>query len=438
MRFCEYCGAPLEDGQQCTCLQAQAQRQQEQPTPPQSQPEQPTPQGEQPGYSYGQAQEGQSGAQAQQPGDSAQQAGPETQQQAGYGYQPGPDAQQQNSYGYQQPGPGAQQQSGYGYQQPGGYNYQQPGPNGQPQGGYGYQQPGPGQQQGYGYQQQPGGYGGYQGQPGGQSAQQAQQQFAQMGRQARDTTVRAAKSLKPFFAQYWTSPVQAVRTAVAEKNLILAVTLTVIRVVVVIALLWSMVGKVAGVLRSSFGALSSLSSMFGSGSAMSVSGNPLGSIGFGLIIAVLGMALFTLVLFVLTRIFKSGGSILDMYIANSANGGVTTAVLLLAFLCSLFSMGLALGLVVLACFTAVLFGGLSARAVCGDQDSGLFWLCYLVGVLVVLLVSWWLVPACVVQAMGGITLSMNGESVTIGQIIKQLEDVGLSNILSGLFSNMMY
>lgn len=415
MRFCEYCGAPLEDGQQCTCPQAQAQQQQQaQTTPPQTPPEQPTPQAEQPGYDYGQAQEGQPGPQAQ---------------------QPGPDTQQQSGYGYQQPGPDAQQQSGYGYQQPGA--------NAQQQSGYGYQQPGPNQQQsGYGYQQQPGGYGyqpqGGQGQPGGQGAQQAQQQFAQMGRQARDTTVRAAKSLKPFFIQYLTSPVQAVRTAVAEKNVTLAVTLTVIRVVVVIALLWSMVGKVAGVLRNSFGALSSLSNMFGGSTSMSVTGNPLGSIGFGLIIAVLGMALFTLVLFALARIFKSGGSILDVYIANSANGGVTTAVLLLAFICSLFSMNLALGLVVLACFSAVLFGSLSARAVCGDQDSGLFWLCYLVGVLVMLLVSWWLVPACLMQAVGGITLSMNGESVTIRQIIKQLEDVGISNILSGLFGNMLY
>ena len=207
---------------------------------------------------------------------------------------------------------------------------------------------------------------------------------------------------------------------------------------VVIALLWSMVGKVAGILRTGFGTLGAISSMLGSSAAMTVKGNPLGSIVFGLLIAVLGMALFTLLLFGLTRIFKSGGSILDVYIANSANSGVTTAILLLAFVCSLFSLGLGLGLMVLACFSAVLFGGLSAQAVCADQNSGMFWLCYLAGVAVILLVSWWLVPALVMQAVGGITLSMNGESITVGKILKQLEDVGISNILSGLFSNMMY
>lgn len=385
MRFCQYCGAPLEDGQQCTCPQAQQKRQEQsasqpegwsQPTPPQ-QPQQPVSQ-------------------------------PQPSEQQGYGY--GQAGSTQPGYGYQQPGVGSQQP------------------------GYGYQQPGAGSQQpGYGYQQQPGG----QGQPGGPSSQQAQQ-FAQMGKQMRDTTVHAAKSLKPFFTQYWTSPIQAVRTAVAEKNLTLAVTLTIIRAVVVIALLWSLVGKVAGILRTGFGTLGAISSMLGSSAAMTVKGNPLGSIVFGLLIAVLGMALFTLLLFGLTRIFKSGGSILDVYIANSANSGVTTAILLLAFVCSLFSLGLGLGLVVLACFSAVLFGGLSAQAVCADQNSGMFWLCYLAGVAVILLVSWWLVPALVMQAVGGITLSMNGESITVGKILKQLEDVGISNILSGLFSNMMY
>lgn len=371
MRFCQYCGAPLEDGQQCTCPQAQQKRQEQSA----SQPE---------GWS-----------------------------------QPTPPQQPQQPVSQPQPS----EQQGYGY-----------GQAGSTQPGYGYQQPGAGSQQpGYGYQQQPGG----QGQPGGPSSQQAQQ-FAQMGKQMRDTTVHAAKSLKPFFTQYWTSPIQAVRTAVAEKNLTLAVTLTIIRAVVVIALLWSLVGKVAGILRTGFGTLGAISSMLGSSAAMTVKGNPLGSIVFGLLIAVLGMALFTLLLFGLTRIFKSGGSILDVYIANSANSGVTTAILLLAFVCSLFSLGLGLGLVVLACFSTVLFGGLSAQAVCADQNSGMFWLCYLAGVAVILLVSWWLVPALVMQAVGGITLSMNGESITVGKILKQLEDVGISNILSGLFSNMMY
>lgn len=410
MRFCEYCGAPLEDGQLCTCPQAQ-QQQQEPPTPQpesapveQTPPQQPATPPEEQGYSYGQPQGDQTTPEEQQPESTSQ---------------PSEPSGQPPEYNYQQPGADTQQNS-YGYQQ-------------QPS-GYGYQQPGPQQQSGYGYQQQPGGYGyqpqGGQGQPGSQNAQQ----FAQMGRQVRDTTVHAAKSLKPFFAQYWASPVQAIRTAVAEKNLTVAVTLSVIRVVVVIALLWNVVGQVAGSIRSTIGPLSSLGNLMGSSSVMTVRGNPLGSILFGLIIAVVGMALFTLVLFALTRIFKRGGSILDMYIANSANGGVTTVVLFLAFVCAFFSLNVAVGLVVLACFTAVVCGSLSAQAVCGDQSSGMFWLCYLGGMLVILAVSWWIVPPCVIQAVGGITLTLDGSSITIREFLERF----LSNGLAGLFSQLFY
>ena len=364
----------------------------------QTPPQQPTTPPEEQGYSYGQPQDDQ----------------PNGQEPTG---QPTEPSGQPPEYNYQQPGSDTQQNS-YGYQQqPSGYDYQQPGPQ---------------QQSGYGYQQQPGGYQpqGGQGQPGSQNAQQ----FAQMGRQVRDTTVHAAKSLKPFFAQYWASPVQAIRTAVAEKNLTVAITLSVIRVVVVIALLWNVVGQVAGSIRSTIGPLSSLGNLMGSSAVMTVRGNPLGSILFGLIIAVVGMALFTLVLFALTRILKSGGSILDMYIANSANGGVTTVVLFLAFVCAFFSLNVAAGLVVLACFTAVVCGSLSAQAVCGDQSSGMFWLCYLGGMLVILAVSWWIVPPCVIQAVGGITLSLDGSSITIREFLERL----LSNGLAGLFSQLFY
>ena len=386
MRYCEYCGAPLEDGQTCTCHQAQPSTTQPEAEPV---PAPPTP-AEPQGYSYGLAQ----------------------------------DTQQNEAENLPEENSNPQPQEGNA---PSGYRYQQSGADGQSS-GYQYQQPGA---NGYGYQHQPGGYGTQnQGQPGGQTSQQ----FAQMGKQVRDTTVHAAKSLKPFFAQYWDSPVQAVRTAVAEKNLTVAVTMSVIRVVVVIALLWNMVGQVAGMLRSSLGGFSSLGNLLGTELVLTVRGNPLGSILFGLIIGVVGMALFTLMLFALSRIFKSDSSLLDVYIANSVNGGVTTVVLLVAYVCAFFSLNLALGLVVLACLTAVVLGTLSAQAVCGEQSSGRFWLCYLLGMLLVLALNWWVVQPCVMQTLSGITLSLNGETITLGQFLERL----LSNGVTNFFSNLLY
>ena len=73
MRFCEYCGAPLEDGQLCTCPQAQ-QKQQEPPTTQpesapveQTPPQQPATPPEEQGYSYGQPQGDQTTPEEQQP-----------------------------------------------------------------------------------------------------------------------------------------------------------------------------------------------------------------------------------------------------------------------------------------------------------------------------------------------------------------------------------
>lgn len=129
------------------------------------------------------------------------------------------------------------------------------------------------------------------------------------------------------------------------------------------------------------------------------SGSPLLCILYGILIAVLGVALFTVTLFVLTRIFKSGGSFLGMFIANSANGIIVTALMLVALILSFLSLSIALGLVVMACLSAVLMGGLSARAVCPGQDSGVFLLTYLGCVLVVLIISWLIVPDILLQAV---------------------------------------
>lgn len=123
MRFCQYCGARLEDGQECTCPQAQQERQ---------------------------AKESQQGQDFQ-----------------GYSFQ--------QSYCYQH-----------------GYSTQQP-PS----------QPESPEEQGS--------------QEQGQQAQQGQP-FAQVGKQVRDTTAQAAKSLKPFFAQYWKNPVEAVRGRRREQK----------------------------------------------------------------------------------------------------------------------------------------------------------------------------------------------------------------------------
>lgn len=302
MRFCQYCGARLEDGQECTCPQAQQERQ---------------------------AKESQQGQDFQ-----------------GYSFQ--------QSYCYQH-----------------GYSTQQP-PS----------QPESPEEQGS--------------QEQGQQAQQGQP-FAQVGKQVRDTTAQAAKSLKPFFAQYWKNPVEAVRAAVENKNITLAVTLSVIRLLTVILLVLRLSAAIKNTVMEGLSFLGSILSMAGLGYGSS--GSPLLCILYGILIAVLGVALFTVTLFCSHPDFQERRKLLGMFIANSANGIIVTALMLVALILSFLSLSIALGLVVMACLSAVLMGGLSARAVCPGQDSGVFLLTYLGCVLVVLIISWLIVPDILLQAV---------------------------------------
>ena len=54
--------------------------------------------------------------------------------------------------------------------------------------------------------------------------------------------------------------------------------------------------------------------------------------------------------------------------------------------------------------------------------------------LVILAVSWWIVPPCVIQTVGGITLTLDGSSITIREFLER----SLSNGLAGLFSQLFY
>lgn len=51
-----------------------------------------------------------------------------------------------------------------------------------------------------------------------------------------------------------------------------------------------------------------------------------------------------------------------------------------------------------------------------------------------LALNWWVVQPCVMQTLSGITLSLNGETITLGQFLERL----LSNGVTNFFSNLLY
>lgn len=329
--FCPYCGAKLEEGQQCTCPQAQQEQQkQERPQDPAYRPIS----GYQPISGF-------------QPISSSR---PSSGYQPSSSYQPNSDYQSRTDY---QPG----DDSPSGPEDPANTSSQ----------------------------------------PDSQKRTEKQQPFSQVGKQMRNVTAQAAKNFKPFLSQYFSNPIAATRAAVEHKNVSLAVTLAVIRLLTVVFLVLSISAKLVDTVMSGLSFLGSILSMVGLG--FGDSGSPFLCILYGILVAFIGVALFTLSLFALTQIFKSGGNFLGVFIANSVNGIVMTALLLLALVLSFLSLSLALGLVVMACLTAVVMGWLSARAVCPGQESGAFLFSYLGCILVVLIISWLVVPDILLRAV---------------------------------------
>ncbi len=360
MKYCEYCGAMLEDDAQCTCPGAQ---------------------------------------QAQ--GFAGQQ--PSGYQQGGY-QQPG-DYQQG---GYQQPG---DYQQG-GYQQPGGYQqggYQQPG--GYQQGGY--QQPG-GYQPG-GYQQQPGGYqqGGYQ--QNSQQREEAQRKMAEAQKKAK----AAANGLIGYLKAYFNSPSEAVRSYLTGEGMMVSIILTVARVLSVWLAVFGVLNKMCSMASSAMGMYS-----YGFSSYMvmpKISAPILGSLLYGGLIAIVCMALFIVCLFAVVKIQKGTLSFVTVWQASANNSVLPTALLLLAFLVSFVSLSIALVLICLSIVASLTFGVLTAQYVYDGNKTGLYWLLFFAAVVVITIATYYIVPMLALKAVGGISVTYNGRTETLGPAIEQMQ-----------------
>lgn len=191
------------------------------------------------------------------------------------------------------------------------------------------------------------------------------------------------KNALPFLKAYWHSPAQATQSAVGQKDWMLAALLCVVQAVAAILAFVTVFLRLNQLIASIFSFLA-----FFGGDELQIS--PALSIPYGLLATVLGVGLMTVMLFVLTKLMKSESSFLDAFIACGVNTIPVTILLLLAFLVGLVSFGLGLGLLVMVLPVSAATGLISARQLCPDRETGLFWTGYLVGVMLVAGVTWFL------------------------------------------------
>lgn len=247
--------------------------------------------------------------------------------------------------------------------------------------------------------------------------------------EAQQKMKKAASGLVSYLKAYIAAPAKAVREMTESGDLMTSVILTVIQALSVGLVIFGVLAKICGMATAAVGAAPIL---------IRVSAPFFGSLLYGILMTVIGMALFTLVLFVLDKVQKGGQKPVRLWQASANNSVPTTALFLLAFLVSCVSIPLALGVVVLAILSWIVMGVMTAQLTAPDGESILFWGIYFVGVALIVFIGYQLFPGFILNAVGGIKLTAGEESITLNLVIDSVvSSLKTSFDLSTLLPDLM-
>ena len=249
----------------------------------------------------------------------------------------------------------------------------------------------------------------------------------------------ALKNLVPFLKAYLRSPVNATRAVIAQKDFLLAIILLAIQAIAVGLVIFSFLHKLCGVVREfvlaamGLGGMTS-SSLFGGFSGPAITASfPLCLI-YGIVCAIIVIAIFTVLLFAVAKIMKSTCSFKDVLTACGANSPFATVLYLLAFI--LFFVSIKLGLIALlfATLAWLIMSVPTVQAVTPGTEQGKFWISCIVAVLIAMLAGGWVSSKFVGMSAKATRISFEGESATIGQAMEAAGEIDLDQILE----NFMY
>lgn len=263
--------------------------------------------------------------------------------------------------------------------------------------------------------------------------QPAQPQYAppQQAPAAPSPVGAAFKNVLPFFKAYMHSPVNATRTAIAHNDLILAVILLAIQAIAAGLMIFSLLSKVCGAIKSlAFGMLGGYrnsSSLFG---GPNIAPSFLMSLIFGVLAAVIAIAIFAVLVFAVAKIMKSACSFKDVIIACGANSLFVTVLLLLSFIFFFLSIRVGIVIFVLAMLAWIAMGVPTAQAVSPNTELGKFWISFIIAVLISLLLGGWVSSKFFGMSVGAIKVSANGESHSVNEMIDMAG--GFQNIMENI------
>lgn len=243
------------------------------------------------------------------------------------------------------------------------------------------------------------------------------------------------RKLKLYLSSYISNPTQAVRSAMAvEYDPTIPVALTVIRL---LAMGLAIYGYLSKVCEDALALITATVFRYSSSAdiltAKLTASLPL-TLFYGALIAGIGMLLFTGMLYALVRIQhgEAGEATFgDIFKASAVNGVPTTALLLLAFLCSFVSAALCVFVIALSMLSWIISGVRTARLVAPNSDSGSFGMMYFVGVVLIIVVAYWVMPTIFFWAVGGITASYMGETATLQSAFDEIKKLMAEEGISG-------
>lgn len=279
-----------------------------------------------------------------------------------------------------------------------------------------------------------------QSQAAGAGASQGPSAAAAVSAAAATAAKNGMNSLVPFLKAYVSSPAQAVRTAATQNDMTVSVVLAVIQALVGGLALFSVLSRICSWVKDAAVTLGMIydsgSGLGGLANAFSVKPSFLMSMVFGILAVAVALILFTLVVLAVSRLTGGTTSFKTCFILSAANTPFITVLLALAALTALFSIPLTLAVLAITLLACAAVGVVSAQLATPNSHSGKFWVCYLVGIALVLAVCYFIFPKLIMGAVGAVTVSYMGSSVKVSEGLKNLSNFSIEDILNDLIRNI--
>lgn len=238
------------------------------------------------------------------------------------------------------------------------------------------------------------------------------------------------KKLNLYIASYISNPEQAVRTVMTD-DFTLPIVLTVIRLLAMGFVIYGLLNKAC---QDALALITTTILHYDNSAAILTAKltAPLPmSLFSGALIALIGMFLFVLMVFALVRIQDGLADFSDTFKASAANGVPTSVLLLFAFLGSFFSVAACVVFIAMAMLSWIISGVRTVQFLSLNSSSGTFGMMYFVGVVLIIIVGYWVIPPVFGWAVGEITASYQGETATLQRAFHEIEKLMAQENISG-------